>query len=157
MHTVRDGSDVGAPKHRGGYLSVQIGDGIDRRRQCYGKVRHGAAATFLGVACVADEVLGILGQQITDDLSNQRPRKSVVARRHRRVRGEQGPLCEFFSAPTLAQHFQHGKRAVPFVEVHARKVMPQGLKGLNTANAEQVFLSDAHLIVATVQDVRPVR
>ena len=67
------------------------------------------------------------------------------------MRGEQGSLCELFSAPTLAEHFEHGERAVPFVEVHASEVVTEGLQGLDAAYTEEVLLSNTHVVVATVQ------
>ena len=70
---------------------------------------------------------------------------------YRRMRGEQGSLCELFSAPTLAEHFEHGERAVPFVEVHASEVVTEGLQGLDAAYTEEVLLSNTHVVVATVQ------
>ena len=40
---------------------------------------------------------------------------------------------------------------MPFVEVHAGEVMPERLEGTNASHTQQVFLTDARVIVATVQ------
>ena len=112
---------------------------------------HGTTTPFLGIPCVPDHGFGIVREQVTDDVANQRPIKAVVAGRNGRVGGEQRSLSELFSAPPLTQHFEHGKGAVPFVEVHAGEVMPERLEGTNTSHTQQVFLTDASVIVATVQ------
>ena len=60
MYTVRDGSDVGAPEHRGGHLSVQMETALtdvdSATARCDMEQRRPSSESR-----VANEVLGILG------------------------------------------------------------------------------------------------
>ena len=50
-----------------------------------------------------------------------------------------------------ADHLQHGKGAVPFVQVQHAGRDAHGLERANAADAEQQFLADAHAGVAAVE------
>ena len=112
---------------------------------------HGASSTLLVVTGVLDQGSGIIGQQFANDVLDQAPFKPVMASRNRRVGCEQCSLRQFLAGPSLSKHFQHGEGAVPLIEVHAGKGVPEGLEGLYAAYPQEVFLSDAGVIISTVE------
>ena len=112
---------------------------------------HGASSTFLVVTSVLDQGSGIIWQQFANDILDPAPFEPVLASRNRRVGCEQCSLRLFLAGPSLSKHFQHGKGAVPLIEVHAGKGVPEGLEGLYAAYPHQVFLADAGVIISTVE------
>ena len=93
-------------------------------------------------------------------LFDQTGRKPVVARRHRRVRREHRAAGDaahrFVDAGALALHalphqFQHGKRAVPLVQVHHARGDSQRLQGAHAADAQQQLLANPRPRVAAIQ------
>ena len=104
MNAVGERRDVPVAKHARGNLGIEMGDSVHAGDQSDGEMRHRAPPPLLGVASVSDELLCIIGQQFTDNLLNQLPRKSVMAGRNRRVGREQRALFEFLSTPALAEH-----------------------------------------------------
>jgi len=92
-------------------------------------------------------------------LFNQAPMKAVVPRRHWRVRREhhfaRHPRQRLMKIQPLVDHavanrFQHGKPAVPFVEMqHARRDAHR-LERSETAHSQEKFLANAHAPVPAV-------
>ena len=112
---------------------------------------HRTPPTFFGVASVPDKLLGVVGKEVADDVSNELPVKSVVSSWNRGVGGEQGALRQFIPIPSLLEHLKHGEGAVAFVEMHSNKIVAERLKRSNTAHAQEVFLPHARAVITTVQ------
>ena len=90
-------------------------------------------------------------------------RESVVARRHRRMGGEDGAPAylpgrglEVDALPldAPAHRFEHRERAVPLVEVEDAGHDAQRMQRLQPADAEQQLLPNAHADVAPVEPRR---
>ena len=95
-----------------------------------------------------------------DVLLNQSGIEAVVPRGHRSVRGEHnfagdsrngGVKRDAFILHPHADRFQHGERAVAFVQMkHARR-NPQGFQGAQSAHAQQQLLANADAQIAAIQ------
>ena len=86
--------------------------------------------------------------------------EAVVARRHRRVRGEHHFARDArhrrvernaLLLHPAANRFQHRESAVPFVQMQHARRDPHGFQRAESANAQQQFLPDAHAPVSAVQ------
>ena len=93
-------------------------------------------------------------------LFDQAAVEAVVAGGHGRVRGEDGVLGHFAQRVVeaqavvlhpLANGFQRGERAVPFVQVIDARRDAQGLQRPDAADAQHQFLADAGAVVAAVE------
>ena len=133
---------MAAAKHARRHLRVEVGNRIDGGGERHGKMRHGTAPSFFGITGLANKVLSIIGKQIANDALNQVPFKAIVSRWDGCVGGEQGPLGQLISGPTLTKHLEHRKGAVPFVQVHPFDVVAEGLQGMHATHAQEVFLSN---------------
>ncbi len=96
-------------------------------------------------------------------LFDQMGREAIMAGRNGRVRREDdlpghaaaGLLeAQPFALHPLADHFQAGKRAVPFVEMQHARDDAQGPQRLHAADAQQQLLPDPRPLVAAVEPRR---
>ena len=87
-------------------------------------------------------------------------RKAIVARVHRRVRGEHRGLRHVLGhLPEICPGFLHaqtrvlerGESAVALVEVKPAPVDARGTQSADTAHAQEKLLPDAHALVAEIQ------
>jgi hypothetical protein len=95
--------------------------------------------------------LSIIWQNLANNLLHQRPFKSVMACRNGGVGCEQASLCQFFSAPSPIQQFEHGEGAVAFVQMQSSKFYIEVVEQLDATNAENVFLTDSYFITPSIE------
>ena len=110
-----------------------------------------------------DELLEVdpdLRRVIAEVFPHQLQRESVVARRHRRVRGEdiarrdhlqRGVEIELVLLHLAADQLQREKRRVPFIHVVDRRLDAHRVQRMDAADAEHDLLLDPHLVIAAVK------
>ena len=177
VHAIGDRSDrdfrfgqVGPNRlpHVARHLAMQLADAVGDVRQANGQ--HGHAERLVHVARVlpaqAEEVVPvdlelrqIAGEVVLDELRGEH----VIARRHRRVRGEASAGGDGFAGggeiePVLVHHdpnaFQPAERGVPLVHVAHGRRLAQRPQGPDAADAQHHLLADAHVVIAAVEPGR---
>ena len=79
------------------------------------------------------------------------PVEAVVTGGHWSMRREQASLGQIFSAPSAIQEFEHSKGAVSLIQMQALHFHIKVIKQLDTTNAEDVFLTNSHVIVSSIE------
>ena len=147
---------------------MQSGNGIGAPRQLQPQDRH--AEFFVLVAGIlASERHQFVVRQPQE--FSERPQvlfdevraEAIVARRHRRVRGEhhfaRNAVHRFvetqaFILHAIANGFEDRKSAVAFVEVQNARRDAHGFQGAKTSHAEQQFLPDSDARISAIETRR---
>ena len=150
--------------HGAGNFAVQRGNGVGVPRQL--QAEHGHAETFVAVGMFASQrhetFLGKTERlaQRSEVLFDQIGIETIVAGGHWSVGGEDhfagNPRHRLVEADAflfhpLANRFEDGKSAVPFVEVKNSRRDAERFQSAQAAHAEQQFLMHAHPAVAPIQ------
>jgi len=161
MHAVGDRVDLVLAEHLARDLAVPLGHAVDVMavvEREVGHVQHVVEAELDRAPVVGAVVVG-------EHAPHQRQRKLVVARGHRRVRGEHakrldrhGHLAGHFQEPApqhlLVAEFEQQQRRMPLVHVEAPDALvAQRAQHAHAADAEDDFLAQPIAIVAAVQVV----
>ena len=114
-------------------------------------MRHGTPSTLLRITRRANQCLCILWQNVANDLFDQGPIEAVVTGGHWSMRRKQTALGQLFSTPSPIQEFKHCEGAMSFVQVQALHININVIEQLDATNAEYILLSNAYMIVSSVE------
>ena len=147
-----------------GDLAVQLADAVRLAAGAQGEDRHGKIIGLVDRRLAqAQEILHVdadLPRVIAEIMGDEFTRKRIVARRDRRVRGEnarrrddleRGAEIELVRAHEMARALQPEERGVTLVHVVNRRFEAQRRQRAGTAHAQDDLLADAHLQVAAVE------
>ena len=151
--------------HGAGHVPVQRGNGIGAAGDL--QAQHGHAEIFIRIGGIFPPNLHQAVErqpqtiaQRAQVLFHQPGVESIVARRHGSVGGENHfPVNErrgLFKVQALVLHagadgLQHGKGAVPLIQVKNPGSDPHGLQGPNAPHPQQQLLANAHPPISAVQ------
>ena len=148
------------PPHVVADFAVELADAVAVAREFEGEDRHAERLVILGTE--REDLfhaeagrLAVIGEVFSDEMLIER----FVAGRHRRVRSENGTLCDFFARVSktlagfniVADAFEGEERAMAFVHVPDIGRVAQQAQGAHATDSQDDLLGNAQVQVAAVQ------